>query len=117
MPRPRLQLQALAVAAASLIAGAATGACSHSTNDASGPATTSVGSTTTTTTAGPFVDSAGRAPRQVLRYGLHEGDQQIVVVTTDVSVAQELSSGDRLVDPPPVRQVIRFRVGAVDANG
>ena len=109
--RARPRSLAPLVAAIALLAG-----CSHGSSDgAARPTTTST--STTTTIPGPTVASTGAAPRIQLRFALHEGDEQTVAVTSDVSVAQELSTGDRLIDPPPVRQVISFRVGAVDATG
>src|SRR4051812_20182388 len=98
MARPARHRRARGRAAISVaVALGVLAACSHGSSDASAPSTTAA-PTTTTTIPRPTVDSTGAAPRVRLRYALHEGDEQTVAITSDASVAQELSSGDRLVD-------------------
>lgn len=93
------------------------GADRTTTATASAIETSTPGTTAVATTAGPKLVDAGAAPRTVLLLRPREGTTTTVAVTTDLAVTQELSTGDRRVDPPPVTQTIAYRVGAGDDEG
>lgn len=78
---------------------------------------TSATTTTTTVVDGPELIESGSAPLVSLRLKLTKGSKQDLVVTTDVGVSEDGPAGPQTVDPPPVVQTIRLRVGAVAADG
>jgi hypothetical protein len=77
----------------------------------------SAGDPTPSTGAGPTLSTAGSAPRVALRFRLRRGSTAQVAITTDVGVTQAGPAGPQTVDPPPVVQTLRFRVGTVASDG
>ena len=82
------------------------------------------GATASTTTApqggtrsAPTVSNPGRGPRRILRFALEAGTVRNVTVTTHLSVNQKGAGAASVVDPPAVRQTIRFRVLSADSQG
>ena len=62
----------------------------------------------------------GAAPRRALRMNLKAGDVTTVALTVDLEIAQRDAddakagaSGDQKIDPPAIREVVRFRVDRV----
>lgn len=110
---------ALAIGALVALLGLIAGACSlvghsDSTNRAT---STTVATSTSTTAPGPALTATGAAPLIALRFRLRAGTTQTVAVTTDVGVTEMEPQGPQTVDPPPVIQTLRFRVGSVARDG
>jgi hypothetical protein len=99
------------LAALALVASPA--ACS-SGDDGSSP-TTRPGPTTTTVPPPPeprLLDP-GSEPRRVLRSSLVQGGEVRAAITTDLAIEQGGEVDGAAIDPPPITEVVDYRVGRV----
>lgn len=92
-------------------AASGTAPAAAATTSAAGPRGGQAAST------GPELLSAGDEPRTALRFALTEGSISTVSVTTDVASVQGEAALARTIDPPPVTQTLRYRVGKVSGDG
>lgn len=110
------RLGALGLALA-LVGGA--GACTSDAGSDASPTSTTDATTTTTEVPlalPPAVLNPGRAPRQELRFALEEGDEVVLRYATDVAIDQEFDGRRQRLDSPPIVQLVRLTVTAVDGD-
>lgn len=79
--------------------------------------TTTAPAPATTVVPGPLLVSAGAEPQQKLRLRLTAASTTTLAITTDLAVIQDAASGPQTVDPPPIVQTLRQRVGRVRPDG
>lgn len=111
-----MRLGALVLVAAS-VCGCTTGSRSSFAPEPAPGVSTSTTSTTSTTIerSAPKLTTNGSAPRVALRLTPVSGSSEEVAITTDLAIFED--TGPQTVDPPPVVQIIRVRVGDVAADG
>jgi hypothetical protein len=97
------------------VAGSVLAACSSGDGTAS-PTSRSERTTTTIAAPEPELLDAGAAPRRRLRAALTEGARARAALTVDVGVDQHGEGAEAAIDPPPITEVVDFRVGRVSAT-